>query len=113
MPRQSFEAWCKLKTGQAQQWAESEFKLAPFLKWALFHCCEAIPTLQTGTNLEQQVRDRTGELQQTKTDLQRSTIKLQRSVERQQALAWYGTTPSYNKPKGDAIAIMNPLKKLN
>jgi GAF domain-containing protein len=91
MPRQSFAAWRELKTGQAQQWSESEIKLAQALgeRFATavkqYRLYEQVQTLNT--NLEQQVRDRTAELQQTNTDLQRSTIELQRSVERQQALA--------------------------
>ncbi len=91
MPRQSFAAWRELKTGQAQQWAESEVKLAQALgerfatgvkQYRLYQQVQAL-----NTNLEQQVRDRTAELQQTNTDLQCSTIELQRSMERQQALA--------------------------
>ncbi|MHC5934568.1 GAF domain-containing protein [Nostoc sp.] len=91
MPRQSFAAWRELKTGQAQQWTESEVKLAQALgerfatavkQYRLYQQVQAL-----NTNLEQQVRDRTAELQQTNTDLQCSTIELQRSMERQQALA--------------------------
>ncbi|MEH2372431.1 GAF domain-containing protein [Nostoc sp.] len=91
MPRQSFAAWRELKTGQTQQWAESEVKLAQALgerfatavkQYRLYQQVQAL-----NTNLEQQVRDRTAELQQTNTDLQCSTIELQRSMERQQALA--------------------------
>ncbi|MBD0264578.1 MAG: GAF domain-containing protein, partial [Tolypothrix sp. Co-bin9] len=91
MPRQSFAAWRELKTGQAQQWSESEIKLAQALgerfatavkQHQLYKQVQAL-----NASLEQQVRDRTVELQQTNTDLQRSTIELQRSVERQQALA--------------------------
>ena len=91
MPRQSFAAWRELKTGQAQQWAESEVKLAQALgerfatavkQYRLYEQVQAL-----NTNLEQQVRDRTAELQQTNTDLQCSTIELQRSMKRQQALA--------------------------
>ncbi|MCC5635044.1 GAF domain-containing protein [Nostoc sp. CHAB 5844] len=91
MPRQSFAAWRELKTGQAQQWSESEIKLAQALgerfatavkQYRLYEQVQAL-----NANLEQQVRDRTIELQQSNTDLQRSTIELQRSVERQQALA--------------------------
>ncbi|WP_341530533.1 GAF domain-containing protein [Nostoc sp. UHCC 0302] len=91
MPRQSFAAWRELKTGQAQQWAESEVKLAQALgerfataikQYRLYAQVQLL-----NTSLEQQVRDRTAELQQTNTDLQCSTIELQRSVERQQALA--------------------------
>ncbi len=84
MPRQSFDAWRQLRTGQAQQWAESEVKLAQALgerfstaikQYQLYQQVQAL-----NTNLEQQVRDRTAELQQT-------NIELQRSIERQQALA--------------------------
>ena len=84
MPRQSFDAWRELRTGQAQQWAESELKLAQALgerfstavkQYRLYQQVQAL-----NTNLEQQVRDRTAELQQT-------NIELQRSIERQQALA--------------------------
>ena len=84
MPRQSFEAWRELRTGQAQQWADSELKLAQALgerfstavkQYRLYQQVQAL-----NTNLEQQVRDRTAELQQT-------NIELQRSIERQQALA--------------------------
>ena len=91
MPRQSFEAWHELKTAQVQQWTESEVKLAQALgerfstavkQYLLYQQVQAL-----NTNLEQQVRDRTVELQQTNTDLQHSTIELQRSIERQQALA--------------------------
>jgi GAF domain-containing protein len=91
MPRQSFAAWRELRTGQAQQWSESEIKLAQSLgerfataikQYRLYEQVQAL-----NANLEQQVQDRTLELQQTNTDLQRSTIELQRSVERQQALA--------------------------
>lgn len=91
MPRQSFEAWHQLKTGQAQQWTESEVKLAQALgerfstaikQYQLYQQVQAL-----NANLEQQVRDRTAELQQTNTDLQHSTIELQRSVGHQQALA--------------------------
>ncbi|MBW4617570.1 MAG: GAF domain-containing protein [Desmonostoc vinosum HA7617-LM4] len=91
MPRQSFEAWRELKTGQAQQWADADVKLAQALgerfstaikQYRLYQQVQAL-----NTNLEQQVRDRTAELQQSNTDLQRSTIELQRSIERQQALA--------------------------
>ncbi|NEU74004.1 GAF domain-containing protein [Hassallia byssoidea VB512170] len=91
MARQSFEAWRELKTGQAQQWGESEVKLAQALGERFstavrqYRLYQQVQTLNT--NLEQQVRDRTAQLQQTNTDLQRSTIELQRSVERQQALA--------------------------
>ncbi|GAB1543896.1 hypothetical protein NUACC21_65720 [Scytonema sp. NUACC21] len=91
MPRQSFEAWRELKTGQAQQWSESEIKLAQALGERFSNAVKQYRLYQQvqdlNTNLEQQVRDRTAELQQTNTDLQRSTIELQRSVERQQALA--------------------------
>ncbi len=82
MPRQSFDAWRELRTGQAQQWAESELKLAQALgerfstgikQYKLYQQVQAL-----NTNLEQQVRDRTAELQQT-------NIELQRSIERQQA----------------------------
>ncbi len=91
MARQSFEAWRQLKTAQAQQWAESEVKLVQELGERFstavrqHQLYQQIQTLNT--NLEQQVRDRTAQLQQTNSDLQRSTIELQRSVERQQALA--------------------------
>ncbi len=91
MPRRSFEAWHQLKTEQAQQWTESEVKLAQALgerfstavkQYLLYKQVQAL-----NINLEQQVRDRTAELQQTNTDLQHSTIELQRSIERQQAVA--------------------------
>ncbi|GAA6619261.1 GAF domain-containing protein [Scytonema sp. NUACC26] len=91
MPRQSFAAWRELKTGQAQQWVETELKLAQALgerfsnavkQYRLYQQVQAL-----NANLEQQVRDRTAELQQTNTNLQRSTLELERSVERQQALA--------------------------
>ncbi len=91
MARQSFEAWRELKTAQAQQWAESEVKLAQALGERFstavrqYQLYQQVQTLNT--NLEQQVRDRTAELHATNTDLQRSTIELQRSVERQQAMA--------------------------
>ncbi|MGI2903820.1 GAF domain-containing protein [Tolypothrix sp. VBCCA 56010] len=91
MARQSFEAWRELKIGQAQQWGESEVKLAQALGERFstavrqYRLYQQVQTLNT--NLEQQVRDRTAELQQTNTDLQRSTIELKRSFERQQAMA--------------------------
>ncbi len=84
MPRQSFDAWRELRTGQAQQWAESELKLAQALGERFstgIKQCQLYQQVQAlNTNLEQQVRDRTAELQQT-------NIELQRSIERQQALA--------------------------
>jgi GAF domain-containing protein len=91
MPRQSFDAWRDLKTGQAQQWTESEVKLASVLGERFstavkqYRLSQQVQALNA--NLEQQVRDRTTQLEQSNTDLLRSTIELQRSVERQQALA--------------------------
>ena len=91
MPRQSFDAWRDLKTGQAQHWTESEVKLAIALGERFstavkqYRLSQQVQALNT--NLEQQVRDRTAQLEQTNSDLLRSTIELQRSVERQQALA--------------------------
>ncbi|MBR8836223.1 MAG: GAF domain-containing protein [Stigonema ocellatum SAG 48.90 = DSM 106950] len=91
MPRQSFEAWREIKTGQALQWAESDVKLGEALgerfstaikQYRLYQQVQAF-----NINLEQQVHLRTAELQQTNTDLQHSTIELERSVERQLALA--------------------------
>jgi light-regulated signal transduction histidine kinase (bacteriophytochrome) len=91
MARQSFEVWRQLKSGQAQQWTEAEIRLAKALgerfsmaikQYRLYQQVQGL-----NSNLEQQVQDRTAELQQSNLELQRSTTKLQQAVDHQQALA--------------------------
>lgn len=91
MPRQSFEAWRELKTGQAPQWTEAEVKLAQALGERFSMAIKQYRLYQQvqllNTNLEHQVRDRTDQLQESNTELQRSTAELQQSVEQQQTMA--------------------------
>ncbi|MBZ8179244.1 GAF domain-containing protein [Oscillatoria salina] len=90
MPRQSFEAWRELKTGQAQKWTEGEIRLAKALGDRFstavkqYRLYQQVQTLNL--NLEQQVQVRTTQLQQSNQQLQKSTIELQRLAEQQKTM---------------------------
>jgi light-regulated signal transduction histidine kinase (bacteriophytochrome) len=77
LPRQSFSAWCELKSGQAQEWTNAEVKLAQTIgtQFAMaaqqYHLYDEVHLLNT--SLERQVQER--------------TAKLQQAVEQQKALA--------------------------
>jgi light-regulated signal transduction histidine kinase (bacteriophytochrome) len=68
LPRQSFAVWCELKSGQAQEWTEAEVKLAQAIgeHFAMaahqYHLYDKVQLLNA--NLEQQVQERTANLQQ-------------------------------------------------
>ncbi|MBD3887011.1 GAF domain-containing protein [Phormidium tenue FACHB-886] len=90
MPRQSFEAWQEQRIGHAN-WTEADMKLAQALgeRFSMavkqYRLYQQVQTLNQ--NLEQQVRDRTADLQISNAELQRSTVDLQTLVEQQQILA--------------------------
>ncbi|MDY6784382.1 MAG: GAF domain-containing protein [Cyanobacteriota bacterium] len=69
LPRQSFEAWRNLQTGQAQPWTEADIRLARALAErfaAAAHQYRLYQQVQTlNANLEQQVQVRTSELKQS------------------------------------------------
>ncbi|NJO79268.1 MAG: GAF domain-containing protein [Cyanobacteria bacterium RM1_2_2] len=77
LPRQSFSAWCELKSGQIQEWTDAEVKLAQTIgaHFAMaaqqYHLYDAVNLLNA--SLEQQVQER--------------TAKIQQAVEQQKALA--------------------------
>ena len=90
MPRQSFEIWRELRQ-QALDWTDADRKLAQALGDRFATALKQLRLYQQiqslNEHLEQQVRDRTAELQISNTDLQRSTIELQTRVEQQQISA--------------------------
>lgn len=75
-PRQSFQAWRELKKGQLREWTTEEIELIQALgnhflmaiqHYQLYHQIQAM-----NANLENEVKDRTEELQQTTSELQQS-----------------------------------------
>ncbi len=69
MPRQSFEAWRELKKGQAQAWTAGEIQMAEAIADHLAMAIEQYflykQVSQLNANLEQQVQQRTAELQKS------------------------------------------------
>ncbi|EAW37125.1 GAF domain-containing protein [Lyngbya sp. PCC 8106] len=69
LPRQSFETWRELKKGQAQPWIEEEISLAEGLAAQLAMAIEQYLLYKKiqdlNINLEQQVQERTSQLQRT------------------------------------------------
>ena len=90
MPRQSFQVWRESRQ-QALNWTETELKLAQALgdrfATAVKQLCLYQQIQSLNEHLEQQVLDRTAELQTSNTDLQRSTTELRTRVEQQQISA--------------------------
>ncbi len=90
MPRHSFEAWRESRQ-QVFGWADTDLKLAQALgdrfATAVKQFCLYQQIQSMNEHLEQQVHDRTAELQTSNTDLQRSTTELQTRVEQQQISA--------------------------
>ncbi|WP_413167233.1 GAF domain-containing protein [Capilliphycus salinus ALCB114379] len=93
LPRQSFEAWRELKKGQAQSWTEAEISLAQGLGIQLGMAIQQYllykEVQDLNTNLEQQVQERTSQLQRTLdfskalervTDQIRSTLDLRTTM---------------------------------
>jgi light-regulated signal transduction histidine kinase (bacteriophytochrome) len=91
MPRQSFETWQELRE-QVPNWTEADLKLAQALddRFATavkqFRLEQQVQALNQ--HLEQQVRDRTTELQAANAKLQQFTTSLQAQVEQQKLSAW-------------------------
>lgn len=69
MPRRSFEAWRELKKGQAQAWTSGEIQMAEAIGDHLAMAIEQYflykQVRQLNANLEQQVQQRTAELQKS------------------------------------------------
>ncbi|MEA5499252.1 GAF domain-containing sensor histidine kinase [Limnoraphis robusta] len=94
LPRQSFEVWRELKKGQAQPWTEEEVSLAEALGTQLGMAIQQYllytEVQELNINLEQQVEERTHQLQRTLdfaqalervTDKIRSTLDLRNIIQ--------------------------------
>ena len=90
MARQSFEVWRQEKKGQAQAWTNAETKYAQALSERFSTAVKQYRLYQQvqvlNSSLEQQVEDRTQQLQQKTRLLQLSNLKLENSFSRQEAL---------------------------
>lgn len=75
-PRQSFEAWREVKSGQKREWTPGEIELAQALGTQLSMAIQQYQLYQQvqclNENLETQVKERTEELQQKTNELQQS-----------------------------------------
>ena len=88
MPRQSFEVWRESKQGQAQPWTEDELTLAASIAHQFAMAVqqhELYREVQTlNTNLEQQIQERTAQLQHTlefSKALERITDQIRRTLD--------------------------------
>lgn len=88
MPRQSFEVWRESKQGQAQSWTEDELTLAKAIAYQFAMAVqqhELYREVQTlNTNLEQQIQERTAQLQHTlefAKALERITDQIRRTLD--------------------------------
>jgi light-regulated signal transduction histidine kinase (bacteriophytochrome) len=90
MPRQSFEVWREQRS-QAVSWTAADRKLAEAISerfaMAVTQDCLYQQVQALNQTLEQQVCDRTAELQISNAELRQSAINLQTLVEQQQTLA--------------------------
>ncbi len=91
MARQSFEVWREEKTGTAQAWTEEDLSYAKALSERFSTAIKQYRLRQQvqslNANLEQQVTERTEQLQQKTQQLQLSNAELESAVSKQQALS--------------------------